>query len=643
MRPLLALAALALPLLPSIAFGQMRPNATPTSTIGAAYATSGAAIAIAKGSPVVSLDGARTARLTTAFSADAVAFVGQTVFAGSTTYVSASNTPILHRSPDGGATWEDLGPTLAARFPSPAGTSTQLTALGGAGAQLFVGVSQGTALGSVLRFARSPDGGATWTEFPAPAIASWGTPASFPAIGFSSLVALRGALYARWRSASREVLMRSSDGGATWAEVGPAPFGATNPATYPQLQYLYFTTDEASGTLYLGAMRRYSDVAAGPFDHLLYRSFDGGATWTALGTPHHAPGAAPANTDGRQEPVLSLARVGGALAAVVNRAQRGGLWLSFDEGQTWRRPVRTHNGTRYASAAQAHATAVALHLDGMLYTDAGTALPATLDGALPDPFAALGADSLRATLGGVAVRGPKRLLDSDSVFVRLNPQGNAPPSGLWVSPTAFASPAYAAMSPHTWTVTHTGYAFTAFRSCGARCRYDFPFDPAKVPNPAALLLVRRVGPFWSPLPKNLFDYGTHRGIVGPGYVRAEGDQIAGGDYALASTDPANDLSLPATDVAAEGEATGAGVVLGAPAPQPVRGAALVRFALGTSGNARLAVLDLLGREVALLHDGPVAAGETMARFDASALPAGVYVLRLAAAGAVRTQRLVVAR
>jgi hypothetical protein len=40
--------------------------------------------------------------------------------------------------------------------------------------------------------------------------------------------------------------------------------------------------------------------------------------------------------------------------------------------------------------------------------------------------------------------------------------------------------------------------------------------------------------------------------------------------------------------------------------------------------------DALGRRVATVHDGPLAAGSHTLVLDASALPAGVYVVRAAA-------------
>ena len=85
------------------------------------------------------------------------------------------------------------------------------------------------------------------------------------------------------------------------------------------------------------------------------------------------------------------------------------------------------------------------------------------------------------------------------------------------------------------------------------------------------------------------------------------------------------------------------LALDAVAPNPTRGVARVRFSLPEAQAVRVTVTDLLGREVAVLLDGPAPAGASEAAFPAS-LPAGVYVVRLAAAdGAAAAQRVTVVR
>jgi len=65
----------------------------------------------------------------------------------------------------------------------------------------------------------------------------------------------------------------------------------------------------------------------------------------------------------------------------------------------------------------------------------------------------------------------------------------------------------------------------------------------------------------------------------------------------------------------------------------------VRLTLATAAEARVAVYDALGREVARLHDGPLAGGTTdLSWADAGAAP-GVYVVRADIGGVVRSARV----
>ena len=64
-------------------------------------------------------------------------------------------------------------------------------------------------------------------------------------------------------------------------------------------------------------------------------------------------------------------------------------------------------------------------------------------------------------------------------------------------------------------------------------------------------------------------------------------------------------------------------------PNPASGAASVRVSVAeAAADAAVSVYDALGRRVALLHDGPLAAGAHALAFEASTLPAGVYVVHV---------------
>lgn len=78
-------------------------------------------------------------------------------------------------------------------------------------------------------------------------------------------------------------------------------------------------------------------------------------------------------------------------------------------------------------------------------------------------------------------------------------------------------------------------------------------------------------------------------------------------------------------------------------PNPATSVATVGVSLPEAGAARVAVLDLLGREVAAPHDGRLQAGRTDVALDTSALPAGVYVVVLDVDGQRLTRQLTVVR
>lgn len=85
------------------------------------------------------------------------------------------------------------------------------------------------------------------------------------------------------------------------------------------------------------------------------------------------------------------------------------------------------------------------------------------------------------------------------------------------------------------------------------------------------------------------------------------------------------------------------VRLHTPHPNPAQDRATVTFDVAEAGPVRVEVLDVLGRSVALLADGPVAAGEHTLTWEAGTLPSGLYLVRLSTGDAAQTQRLTLAR
>jgi hypothetical protein len=74
-------------------------------------------------------------------------------------------------------------------------------------------------------------------------------------------------------------------------------------------------------------------------------------------------------------------------------------------------------------------------------------------------------------------------------------------------------------------------------------------------------------------------------------------------------------------------------------PNPFNATTVVRFQLPVVSDVRLAVYDLLGREVAVLVNEKKTAGSHEVRFDAPGLSSGVYFYRLEAGGFVQTRKL----
>jgi hypothetical protein len=74
-------------------------------------------------------------------------------------------------------------------------------------------------------------------------------------------------------------------------------------------------------------------------------------------------------------------------------------------------------------------------------------------------------------------------------------------------------------------------------------------------------------------------------------------------------------------------------------PNPFNPSTVVGYQLSVTGRARLSVYDLLGREVAVLVDDVMPAGEHSVTFDASNLASGVYVYRLMVGAEVHTKRM----
>ncbi|PAP81618.1 hypothetical protein B1759_09950 [Rubrivirga sp. SAORIC476] len=97
---------------------------------------------------------------------------------------------------------------------------------------------------------------------------------------------------------------------------------------------------------------------------------------------------------------------------------------------------------------------------------------------------------------------------------------------------------------------------------------------------------------------------------------------------------------PAT--ASEGGAEEVGLQLTA-SPNPAVGAVRLAATLAEAAEVRVDVFDALGRRVAVVFDGAVSAGTSEWTWDPDGQTAGIYIVRLTADGAVRTQTVTVVR
>lgn len=96
-------------------------------------------------------------------------------------------------------------------------------------------------------------------------------------------------------------------------------------------------------------------------------------------------------------------------------------------------------------------------------------------------------------------------------------------------------------------------------------------------------------------------------------------------------------------VAAEGGAPGRTIRLGDARPNPSAGRSVIPFSLEAAGAARVAVYDVLGREVAVLADREFTAGDHELALAEGTLAPGTYVVRLVTPEAALSQRLTVTR
>lgn len=79
------------------------------------------------------------------------------------------------------------------------------------------------------------------------------------------------------------------------------------------------------------------------------------------------------------------------------------------------------------------------------------------------------------------------------------------------------------------------------------------------------------------------------------------------------------------------------------APNPFAGRTTLSLALPAAHDIEAVAYDVLGRRVAVLHEGPLGAGTHALSFEAAQLPAGVYLVRVTGDDLALTRRVTLAR
>ena len=188
-----------------------------------------------------------------------------------------------------------------------------------------------------------------------------------------------------------------------------------------------------------------------------------------------------------------------------------------------------------------------------------------------------------------------------------------------------------ATGPYTVTADWDGYD-------GYLLLYGGPFDPAQ---PCRNLIGR----------DDDFDLGDGEGALGGSQIESAFlDQ--GGTYTIVATTfsagatGGYELSVVgngAVNFPVSTEGSAAEFALGPVYPNPSAGAFRLAVTLAGPEAVRASVYDALGREVAVVHDGPLGAGETVLEAAGLSLPAGRYLVRVEGESFGETRSLTVVR
>ena len=160
------------------------------------------------------------------------------------------------------------------------------------------------------------------------------------------------------------------------------------------------------------------------------------------------------------------------------------------------------------------------------------------------------------------------------------------------------------------------------------------------------LLLSRSGGAYDSIATSVPNTGTYDWLVtGPTTENAFLKVVARDSAGNAGAD-AGDSSFAIRESAGVGDRPVADLELAPVQPNPLRGAGRIGFALPSTSHVRLSVVDVQGREVAVLAEGIFEAGRHQVRWDgasAGQVGPGLYFVRLSVAGRSLVRRTVVTR
>lgn len=452
---------------------------------------------------------------------------------------------------------------------------------------------------------------------------------------------------ARQRYASRYDFRATPDGGALVAgpsgefgsDIGVARFDADGAvawtATYDSggVDDLGSVVPDGSGGAYATMYRRAPEGS--PPVELAVVAFgsDGGVRWTdgipAVGTTGYHDPFADRFGDGV---VVS----GSALGAGLTRA------YAFDGTLLWEhvgggRPADVHatpDGGACIAALSGGAGVRCIRPDGTL---AWEELDLGDNGTGDHPaLVAVGADGAVTALV-IAAEGPGLRL------LRYSADGEH----RWTAPLAAGDrPDPTSAYPGSLAVDSDGHAYAAgvfHSSSGWSDAGYFLVDPEGNPRWQHVIRARAPGSWFGAEPRLDLDANEDLYIGALQFsLLSVGPYHEAPAFAFAEVARFDRSSLPVAGEPAAPAVTGARIL--GPYPNPARGPARFDLHLPEDQHeARVEAFDVLGRRVAVLHDGPLPPGVHRLTLGGARLPAGVYVVRATGGGLDLARRLTLVR